>query len=192
MSKGHLPICHRSHFFEFAKADHRADIYSLGKILFEAINGRISPKAQPFKQAHLSNPETPFLQKLDGIIRNATEEDRKKRYDSVEQFFKALRDAMDMGKTREKSAGNIKLQRSSFINRARYIWIGIAFAIVSVAVMAIWHLMGDPGRIEPPIDAMTEIVKPATPLPLVFSGQRRYQNEFNFRRRLLFKIWLRG
>jgi len=156
------------HFFEFDKADHRSDIYSLGKILFEAINGRISPKAKPFKQVHLSNPETPFLQELDEIIRTATAEEREKRYDSVEQLLKVLRDAMDMGKTRQKSTGNIALLGSSFINKPRYIWTGIAFAIVSVAVMAIWHLMGDPGRIELLIDSATEIVKPATPLSRFF------------------------
>jgi serine/threonine-protein kinase len=45
--KGTAHYMSPEHFFDFRKADQRADIYSLGKILFEAIDGKISEKYIP-------------------------------------------------------------------------------------------------------------------------------------------------
>jgi serine/threonine protein kinase len=53
------------HYFDFKKADQQSDIYSLGKILYESIDGQITSKTLPFKCVALENPDTPFLQKLD-------------------------------------------------------------------------------------------------------------------------------
>jgi serine/threonine-protein kinase len=59
-------------FFNFSMAREPADIYSIGKVLFEAVEGRISNKAKPFLQASLSKRETPFLDALNRIIMDAT------------------------------------------------------------------------------------------------------------------------
>ena len=37
------------HFMDLKRADHRADIYSLGKMIFEAIDGKIGPDTIPLK-----------------------------------------------------------------------------------------------------------------------------------------------
>ena len=63
----------------FRKADQRADIYSLGKILFEAMTGKIGEGTIPFKTASLPNAETPFFEKLDKIIQDATAENKEER-----------------------------------------------------------------------------------------------------------------
>ncbi len=59
-------------FEDFRKAGPEADIYSLGKILFEAVSGKMDPKTVPFKAAALQSTETPLLKQLGGIIRKAT------------------------------------------------------------------------------------------------------------------------
>ncbi len=57
------------HFFDLRKADQQADIYSLGKILFEAIVGTISTEKLPFSQVSLPDPTTPFMREMDRILR---------------------------------------------------------------------------------------------------------------------------
>jgi serine/threonine-protein kinase len=58
--KGTVNYMSPEHFFDFRKTDQRADIYSLGKILYEAIDGKIGEKTLPFKNASLPNPDTFF------------------------------------------------------------------------------------------------------------------------------------
>lgn len=82
------------HFLDFKRADERADIYSLGKILFEAIEGKVSSETIPMKRASLSNAQTPFFHKLDRIIQDATAEDRENRLSSVEELRERLVEAL--------------------------------------------------------------------------------------------------
>jgi serine/threonine-protein kinase len=57
--KGTMPYMSPEHFLDFKKADPRADIYSLGKILFEAVAGKIPPETIPFRSARLAKADTP-------------------------------------------------------------------------------------------------------------------------------------
>lgn len=81
-------------FVDFKRSDQRSDIYSLGKILFEAIDGKITLNAIPFKMVRLKRTETAFFQKLDNIIQQATSETVKERFQSIEEFKKALLDVL--------------------------------------------------------------------------------------------------
>jgi serine/threonine-protein kinase len=135
------------HFFEFDKADHLSDIYSLGKMLFEAINGRISPKSKPFKGASLPHPITPFLKELDQIIQISTTEERDKRFASVAQLRSELEKAIEIFQKEHLPNGVADERRYSFWHQPRLIWGGIGLAILSVIAMVIWHLMGEPGKV---------------------------------------------
>ena len=156
------------HFFEFDKADHLSDIYSLGKILFEAINGRISPKSKPFKQVSLPNPDTPFLQELNRVIRIATSEKRDKRYTSVVQMRSMLEAAFEIGRTEPLLNGAADARRPSLWHKPRFIWGGIVLAVVSVTAMVIWHLMGEPGKV-----AMQSEPAPGIKQPAIIAGQNK-------------------
>ncbi len=143
------------HFMDLRRADHRADIYSLGKILFEAVDGKISPGMIPFKQAGLKNPETPFFQTLNRIIRETTAEERNNRMESVRGLRSALLEAID-----RKSAG-MKVspfrREGPFTNNNRWLWTGVVVAVFSVIAMTVWHLTGEPwwkkapSRVEQPV-----------------------------------------
>jgi serine/threonine-protein kinase len=157
--KGTLAYMSPEHFFEFGKADRQADIYSLGKILFEAIAGKLTSKTQPFKSVNLENSKSPFYKKLDRIIQDATAEDQEKRLKSVGDFRKALLEAIDTpeDRTENKSAPAAAAPARPFSAFAhpKWLWTGIAVAFLSVALMAfwLWHFWGEPGKSMPHMTA---------------------------------------
>ena len=144
--KGTAHYMSPEHFFDFRKADHRADIYSLGKILFEAVAGKIGEGTLPFKTATLEDPETRFFEELDRIIQEATAEKKEERTDSVDKLHNALRDAIDSLKEPEAIRVSGKPSSSSFLDKPVWIWSGIAIAVISVATMTLWHLFGEPEK----------------------------------------------
>ena len=143
--KGTAHYMSPEHFFDFRKADQRADIYSLGKILFESITGKIGEGTIPFKTASLPDTETPFFEKLDKVIQNATAENRDNRLASVAQLRTGILDAIETYK--KEPAGEIspESKHSSALHNPKWIWSGVAIAIIAVAAMTIWHLVGEPG-----------------------------------------------
>jgi serine/threonine protein kinase len=134
------------HYFDFKKADRQSDIYSLGKILYESIDGKITSKTIPFKSVALSNPDTPFLQKLDQIIQEATAEEKEKRPEDVDELRKALLEAIDILKSGSGPDAVVTPGRFTFLNQPRFIWAGIAVAILSMVLMGLWHILGEPGK----------------------------------------------
>jgi serine/threonine-protein kinase len=118
----------------------------MGKILYEAIDGKIDNKKLPMKTVSLANTETLFFQKLDEIIRKATAEKKEDRFDSVEKLHNALVSANNSLSKAEAIEISVKPEHFSFLNKAKWIWTGVTLAILSVAAMTVWHFMGDPGK----------------------------------------------
>ena len=151
-AKGTPPYMSPEQFFDLKRTDHRADIYALGKILFEAIVGKITPKTVPFKSASLENAETPFFGKIDQIIQKATEEDRKERFGSVDEMRKALLEAIALAESSSEKKRTQGLESStpkkfySILAHPKWIWTGICIAVLSMGLMALWHLLGEPGK----------------------------------------------
>ena len=143
--KGTLHYMSPEHFFDFRKADQRADIYSLGKILFEAVDGKFADKSTPFRQVSLEEAETPFFGDINRIIEEATAEKLADRTDSVALMRRGIEDAL--AQPEFESSGDIRGAEppAPFWHRPRWIWTGVAAAIVSMGAMTLWHLMGEPG-----------------------------------------------
>jgi eukaryotic-like serine/threonine-protein kinase len=94
--EGTIPYMSPEQIMDMGGTDSRGDIYALGKILYEAVIGKMGKDtAFPLKTAHLSNPDTPFLKRLDRIIQQATAEDKGKRIPSVNVLRKALLDVLE-------------------------------------------------------------------------------------------------
>ena len=144
--KGTAHYMSPEHFFDFRKADQRADIYSLGKILFEAIDGKIGEGTLPFKAASLQDPDSPFFQKMDRIIQDATAEKKEDRLESVDQLRGALLDAIHELKYEKEADSSAKPGRIPALYKPRWIVSGVMIAIIAVAAMTIWHLIGNPGK----------------------------------------------
>jgi len=132
------------HFFDFKNADQQSDIYSLGKILYEAVDGKITSKILPFKKARLENSDTPFFKKLDNIIQDATAEKKEERLKSVGDLRIAILEALNILKTQSIPDTLTTPKPSLLLYQPWFIWSGIIVAVLSVAAMGIWHLLGEP------------------------------------------------
>ncbi|MDZ7760427.1 MAG: bifunctional serine/threonine-protein kinase/formylglycine-generating enzyme family protein [Desulfovermiculus sp.] len=90
---GTPPYMPEEQFLDLATTDARTDVYSLGKILYEAIEGKMTQERnKPFETVHLSSTSTRMLLRLDKVIRNATAKDRNHRTSSVKILRKELED----------------------------------------------------------------------------------------------------
>ena len=164
--KGTIMYMPPEQFADFRRTDSRADIYSLGKILYEAIEGKIGSKDKHihFKSVSLENPETPFFKELDKIIRRATAEEKDDRFDSVEEFRNQILHALSISNGTEsgKTGGALSYP---FARNPRWIWAGIVVAVLSVGLMTIWHLLGEPGIFSqsPSEEPPKSIQRPAAP-----------------------------
>ncbi len=162
--KGTAHYMSPEHFFDFRKADQRADIYSLGKMLFEAVVGKIGEGTLPFKTANLDAPETPFFQELDRIIQSATAEKKEERLDSVDKLHNVLQEVIaDLNKETAIEI-SVKPKRLSFLHKPQWIWTAVILAFLSVAAMTVWHLMSAPGKQLSP-KGMTQITLETLPQP---------------------------
>jgi serine/threonine-protein kinase len=161
--KGSLHYMSPEHFFDFKRADQRADVYSLGKILFEAVEGKIKSGSIPFKSAKLSQTVTPFFQKLDRIIQKATAENREGRIASVRELLAQIDPVLTLeeidpstkekfisGEARQFSKGVLERMDTSppakpvyWLGKSRWIWAGVAVSVLLVLPTTVWHFMGE-------------------------------------------------
>jgi len=78
-------------FTDLAETDARGDVYALGKILYEAIVGKMGREtACPLRGVCLPNPQTDLLKQLDLLVQKATAEDITLRMASVKEFKAAV------------------------------------------------------------------------------------------------------
>jgi serine/threonine-protein kinase len=146
--KGTMPYMAPEQFADFRKAKIPADIYSLGKIIYEAVIGKLDQKTVPFKAVRLEDPATDLLKAVDGIIRKATDENQQNRYQTVSELRQDLLHALKSVRKEETPPrlGKIPIY-------VRWLWVGIAAALISVGGMAIYHLAGNSA----PEEVITEI-----------------------------------
>ncbi len=106
---GTAPYVAPEQFYNFSMAREAADVYSIGKILYEVVEGKMTDKVKPFKQVSLSHPDTDFLKQLDRIIRDATAENIHDRISSARELKKDLTDLIFC----EKSINPVQDRRAS-------------------------------------------------------------------------------
>jgi len=87
---GTLKYMSPEQFYNFSLAREPSDIYSLGKILYEAVDGTITDKVKPFKQARISRTDNQFFQALAEIIADATAGNPKERISSARELMVRL------------------------------------------------------------------------------------------------------
>ena len=156
-------------FMDLALTDARVDVYALGKILYEIIEGKMKKgRDKPFHSAALNEPETRFFKALDRIIQQATEKNRNQRIPSVKSLHDSLEElVMDSEEKKE-------LPKVPGPKYWKYLFgASIAVIVIFVSAVVMHH---NPGEITPDknhIQLQTEIrVDTSTSLGLP---------EFNFK-----------
>jgi eukaryotic-like serine/threonine-protein kinase len=123
-------------FSDFRKAGFEADIYALGKILFEAVTGKLESGHIPFKSAALEAPQTRLLNSLNAIIKKATEEDKARRYQRIQDLRKDIEAALaSTRQTGESGAG----QASAGSHYGA--WIAVAAIVFFLAAVSAYYWM---------------------------------------------------
>jgi serine/threonine-protein kinase len=129
-------------FLDLKWANEQADIYSLGKMLYEAIDGKAAAKGKPLKSVHLNKAESSFFRAIDRIIRDATAEDKENRIDSVERLHESISRSLE--DERKDSLSTIL----SGVNRIKFS-PGRKWQMAGIAIMAIFILIVTAGFYRP-------------------------------------------
>ena len=122
--KGSPQYMSPEHYFDFKRANKRADIYSLGKILFEAVEGKIKLSTIPFQSVGLAKTESPFLQQLNRIIQSATAENREERTESVQDLREQLEQVVKAFEAQKLSASPDRRRPVPLLSRPKWLWAG--------------------------------------------------------------------
>ncbi len=146
---GTAPYQAPEQFMDMAETDSRADIYSLGKILCEAVAGNLTREtAFVFKTAHLKDPDTTLLKKLDRIIQQATAENLSDRTSTVQALREELLDIVEEEGAPIPAAGARPIDRR---RRKRNQRIFIGFLIVGLVASIVIHIMYHREQTPPPV-----------------------------------------
>jgi serine/threonine-protein kinase len=144
--KGTMHYMAPEQFIDFRKVGPTADVYALGKILYEAVEGKIGPGLVPLKSVDLGNPDDPFLKEIDRIVRSATAESPSDRFQTIAEFRVALEKAIETAERRKTAAAT----PSGGGLRQKWILAVSVLALASVLAMTAWHLSGGPPAVKDP------------------------------------------
>ncbi len=130
------------HFFDFRRTDERADVYSLGKMLYEAISGKINADQIPFKQVSLKQPDGLFFQDLDRIMRKATVEHKSERFQSTGELKAAIEELL-LPKTPPRMPASFTPKRTQGVARTLVLTLAIAgLALFAARHYGVYHGAG--------------------------------------------------
>ncbi|MBF0528603.1 MAG: protein kinase [Deltaproteobacteria bacterium] len=135
-------------FSDMGLTDARADVYALGKILFEATAGKMGKGTTfPLQTVSLADPSTPILKQLDQIIQQATAKNPNDRLPSVKELRRALERLLNQLELATAGHADILLENSKPKKIKNLFPLGLA-GIMAVLLFAgvYYHFKGQSNR----------------------------------------------
>ncbi len=122
-------------FIDLALTDARVDIYALGKIIYEVVEGKMKKgRDKPFNSVALNDPQSKFFKTLDRIIQQATVKDRNMRMPSVTTMYDSLKELVQDA---EGITVSVEKKRSKYW---RYLFSGsIAVIVIIIGALLVHH-----------------------------------------------------
>ena len=116
---GTPPYMPEEQFTDLAATDSRTDVYALGKILYEAIEGRMTQERdKPFQSVRLSSPSTRMMRSLDRLVQQATARDRTHRTPTIDALRQELTSILEESSYLERSSVFKKHKRQLLLTGA--------------------------------------------------------------------------
>jgi serine/threonine-protein kinase len=156
---GTAPYQAYEQFIDMGETDVRADIYSLGKMLYEVVIGKMDKKQALFwKTARLPDPNTPFLRRLDRIIQQATAEDKSERTPSVDLLRQAILELLE-----EKGESTARLGRFFYRRFGKRKLISLFSGLVLIGAISVgFHILYHREKTVPPISSIQTLLPEAS------------------------------
>ena len=131
-------------FMDLALTDARVDVYALGKIIYEVVEGKlIKGRDKPFNSVALNGPSSNFFKTLDRIIQQATVKDRNMRTPSVKAMYDSLKELVEDA---EETIWVAEKRRSKYW---KYLFSGSA-AVIVIIIGALFLHHNSTNRMTPP------------------------------------------
>lgn len=139
-------------FYNFSLAREPADIFSIGRILFEVVEGTITEKVKAFKQVRLSRVDTDYLMELNEIVMAATAESTPERIRSARELKDRL---LQLERKKAKNPIGVSTSKSVWKGRRSLLVVTV---LLSIAVGALAMLLShDIRELAPSNEAKTPL-----------------------------------
>lgn len=131
-------------FYNFKLAREPADIFSIGRILYEVAEGKIDKKVKPFKPVQLSDTGSDYRRALNDIIMAATAENPADRIKSARELKERLLQLHYCGLDAVPADGATPGER---LTKSRLLWSAaiLAALLISFWTAHLWRDQGTPG-----------------------------------------------
>ena len=120
-------------YSNFSMARQSADIFAIGRLLFEVIEGKITEKITPFTQVQLNDTRTAYYKALNHIIMEATAENPTERIGSIRELKERLID-IHQCPTSTPQARKGGQERTW---KAKSLWLLLIVVVIGLSVFAI-------------------------------------------------------
>ena len=137
----------------FSMARESADIFAVGRLLFEIVEGKINEKVIPFTQVELTDTNTAYNKALNHIIMEATAENPTERIGSIKELKERLIDI-------HQCPLNASPPRKGFQERrwlSQSLWILLIVAIFSLSFLAVEVFLNSKSALVPEPQMKVEV-----------------------------------